>query len=146
MADATSDTFAALKALFDADTGSGGLRQTGGGTAFCHDFLDHEDDPADTPGTPYIVCRILGGNRDAYGHESVRMTVRLSVVTTRKEQPSVSQGPVLDRIRTVFNNVVPSTTGGWTFRRLKPMRQPFAGPSTVDYRHRIVEFFLSASR
>lgn len=111
---ATDALFSALTTLKTSDTGTGGLHQTGGSSRLV-EFVRDKDDKRASSARPRCVVsvtpmRSLDGRPDAMQVCEVRFTVTVS-----DAQAFTVHNAIRDRIRTVYNDVTPATTGGYSF-------------------------------
>lgn len=151
--------FDAFKALYAADTASGGLNKStqsvGAYTspAYLIGGYVRYGDPSRTREVPRVEHETaFHENIDTPEHSRARLTLRLHVITNRQSPDGFgtdtstpfAQRAIALRVRQIFGRSAPATSGGWYFSTVKRMRGFQAPPSDTE-QHYIAEFAVLMS-
>lgn len=154
MSDLAGVTFAALAALFSADTGVGGLNENSDtGTGKVRHFVRRGDPnyEVDRPGNwPMVVVDIHNVESRVFSKRRTEMIVRMHLYTQRDPNTSdmTIQNAVSSQITAVFDGAQLAaqtyrTTFTASFAMFNQLRD-FQAPSSGTELHRVFEFSLTA--
>lgn len=149
--------FERLKAMYEADTGTGGLASTAAGNnARVHAFVLRDDPQRTTPGpAPRIEVGIVtrdispqGDPGDA-GEDVAGKLVMDSVVAMHmvchRDLSASQRNAILSRMRTVYWRRTPASASGWSHSRLSRLSGGSGPPgeTTTQYivRYRLVSTY-----
>jgi hypothetical protein len=131
-----------LKALYVADTSSGGLRESDGDNALFEFLL--EKFTTRSRNTPSVYVEIDALDSKSLTTAADRLLVRLHLFTdVHADSEMDPQDGIAEQMRSTFG-VVPGTQGGYTFSRMLFARE-FNAPSTKDQLHLVQEYSVIAS-
>lgn len=120
---AQAAAFASILVVINGDTGGGGLKQTGGGTAFVYD-VTRQGDQLRTTNWPNIEVQFTEDDdcamNTASGPDTVNLGIRFLIKTDRDAANSFAvQDPVADRLHVLLRRVALATasdgTRSWAF-------------------------------
>lgn len=144
--------FEAFKAVFDADTGSGGLQENASGNnAYVGGGFRLADDPKRTSLPEWIAFDMPGDvERDVFGQGSsgsgrVEATVNLHIYAKRDTSPARVFG-ILERVRQKFHGATLATTQGWAFSAKVHRVRGFKAAEADNTVHRVEQFIVSMRR
>lgn len=146
MADLAGSIFIALKAIFDADTGAGGLNEaTDTGVKVRH-FIRRGDPNFEVDRTynwPMLVVEVANTEDRAFGGRHANVNIRMHLFTNRDANTSdfTIQDAVGSRMYALFDGAAVGTQGGFTFAPLNQLRD-FQAPSSGTELHRVFEYSL----
>lgn len=125
MAAPINPLFTGLKAIFTADTGSGGLNESGDGTARVFHFLEGDEKQPMTPAWPFIKVELRSEHRDATAKEQARVMVDMLTYTLDDTDPTRRRA-VTNRIDVLFDQNASLAATGWD---LDGIRRVSNGPA-----------------
>lgn len=140
------DLFDALKAVYDADTGSGGLKNSSA-TAFVRQFT-REDDPDARDAnqqTPRVLVSIPSiPEEDTFTRGRAIVFGRFIVVTER-DRGFTEMDPVLDRLRSQYHRASLTASSSWSWSPFN-IRRTAVAPASGSEMRRVIEWQLVALR
>lgn len=145
MADISYAIFKAMFDLYEADTGTGGLNETGGNSRVTH-FV-RSGDPNVTPDRshywPMIVVDVFVNEARVFPNRRVEAIIRLHLYDNRDQNVNnlERQNAVSAAITTLFDGATLDTEAGVSFSLLNQLRN-FQGPTTGVELHHVFEFSL----
>ncbi len=112
---AAQAVFDAVKALYTADTGNGGLNKVG--SAAQVKVFSRQFSAARSPDWPRIYVEVTENEGDPFGGASGHVAVMVNVrfhLYTRRDREFVDQDAILARMRTVYKGTAWGTADSWT--------------------------------
>ncbi|NRA59013.1 MAG: hypothetical protein HRU13_12950 [Phycisphaerales bacterium] len=133
----------ALKALYTADTGTGGLSEASGDNRI-FEFL-WEPGTTRARQAPSIYVEISSAQQGTLETDAELMLVRMHLYTNGKADDEFGpQDGISEQMDTLFNRSALAATGGHTFCEMR-MRREFNAPSTSDHIHQVQEYTVLVS-
>lgn len=142
------DIYAGIEEIYLADTGSGGLNESGSDHRVNPNDFSRHDDPDDRQNGNYPSIRVecdSSEERDTFGAGVARVFGRFHAVARRNTNAFTTMDRVTNRIRTVYHTTAPAATSDWNFSPIIVTRTA-KGPGNASEFKRIVEFTLVATR
>lgn len=144
MADLSAGLFTSLLAIQAADTGAGGLNESGATAAARINRFVQRGDPNYEEGRaefwPLVVVDIIERGDIRWGNSSANASGRVLVrmtLTTLRDTARAPQNAVNARMRVRFNGITPSAQTGWTYGYmvLEQVYQLRASATTITLVH-----------
>ncbi len=133
----------ALKALYAADTGVGGLSETDGVNRL-FEFL-WQQGTTRARQTPSVYVEISSAQQGTLENDAELMLVRMHLYTNQHADDEFGpQDGISEQMGEVFNRGTLAATGGHTFCEIR-MRREFNAPSTSDHIHQVQEYTVLVS-
>lgn len=110
------ELYPVIKAVYDADTGAGGLAEVGG-SAYVRCFFRMGDTDDRSQNWPIIRVEFIENEADSFGKDSVRAVVRFHVHTNSYNKFD-TQNAVLARLRAVYHRIDLAASSNWTYNWL----------------------------
>lgn len=146
--------FKAMLALAQADTGAGGLFESGGANRLYGGFVrSDQQPPPETHNLPRVEVTFLPAVRnDSADGRGESVVVRMAVKIRRDNAFGTGDTPenagvvdgIMDRLEAVYHGASLSATG-WSPAVMSVLRSPFQGPSDRAVVTRIMECLLVSS-
>jgi hypothetical protein len=143
-----NDVYTSVQALYAADTGAGGLNQSGATNQVrSNDFFPNDDpDWYQNKNYPAIMVECsISDEDDAFARGRAIVPFRLHLFVRRNTGGFSQLSTIASRIRTVFHRSALAAQSDWAFSP-PAIRRTFPGPSTPDVMHRVFEFQTVATR
>jgi hypothetical protein len=112
MAHLSNAIFTGIHFRYSADTGSGGLAESGDGTARIHHLLEEDEPQPETMSEPWCRLIVRESEEDRIGEDACEAIVEF-VIYTNTFKTTANRKAVVDRIRERYHDQTLSLTG-WT--------------------------------